>query len=233
MDDFHFPERSRVRLKDGINPEFYNGLAKVGNVGVITGHRRDKLGFPEIFIKWDQEHWAYNQQSDCWTYENHFELVEVPKVNDKEKREILAQAASAFADQMAKVIGLPETSQNASTESVPENMADPRLVNSSYEDPPYANREERYAAQRDRAIELLRQEGTESFVVTTIRRRSHPDALEGELLSSAAHDSLSPEAELANGAQLASLAAQFHEGAVILQLYTLADRKHGDDGKIE
>ena len=225
MDEYRFPEKSRVRLRDGIDPQFYNGLAKVGNEGVITGHRRDKLGFPEIYIKWDREHWAYNHQPDCWTYEDHFELVEEPEVDDKDKREMFQQAMSGFADQMAKLMGMADAEPQA--EPKVEVQSDPE------DDLPFANREERFNAQRDRAIELLKQEGTESFVVTAIRRRPHPDALEGELRAGVAHDSLSPEAELANGAQLAALAAQFHEAAAILQLYTIAEKKHGEHGKTD
>ena len=213
MDDYRFPNKSRVRLKDGIDSTFYNGLAKVGNEGTISARRLDRLGFPEVYISWDPEHWAYNQQPDGWTFEDHFELVKEP-VDDNEKRELFQQAMSGFADQMAKLMGV-----------VPERT-EPDVGPEPSDDLPFESREARFDHARDRAIDILKQEGTESFVVTAIRRLPHPDASGGELRSSVAHDSVSPEAELANGAQLAALAAQFHEAAAILQLYHLAEDRH-------
>lgn len=211
MDGYRFSERARVRLKDGVDPSFYNGLAKVGNEGVVTARRIDKLGFPEVYIKWDAEHWAYNHQPDCWTYEGHFDLVEEP-VDDKEKRELL--------NGFAKLLGLAAEEPNEISEPLAELPPD---------NSPFANPEERFAASMERAMESLKQEGVEAFVLTTMSRRPNPQATEGELRAHVDHDSLTPEAELATGAQLSNMAAQFHEAAVILQLYTISEHKGKHD----
>ena len=73
--EFKIPLKHRVKLRDGVDPSFYGGMAKVGNEGWVIARQRDRFGLPQIFIQWDPFHWAYNHQPDGWTFEEHFDLV--------------------------------------------------------------------------------------------------------------------------------------------------------------
>ncbi len=71
-----FVRNTRVRLREGVDPGFYNGFSRAGQQGWVRKRKRDRYGFPQVFIEWDKDHWAYNQQPDIWTWEGHFEAVE-------------------------------------------------------------------------------------------------------------------------------------------------------------
>lgn len=73
--DQRFDINTRVKLRDGVDPSLYNGFSRVGNEGWIRNRRRDKYGYPQVFIQWDKDHWAYNHQEDGWTWEGQFEEV--------------------------------------------------------------------------------------------------------------------------------------------------------------
>lgn len=44
--------------------------------GVISGFRRGKFDYPEVFIIWDKDHWRYNGEPDMWTFASHFRPIE-------------------------------------------------------------------------------------------------------------------------------------------------------------
>ena len=71
-----FKINTRVRLREGIDPAFFDGLSRVGNEGWVRRRKRDRYGYPEVLIEWDADHWAYNGQPDCWTMEGQFEAAE-------------------------------------------------------------------------------------------------------------------------------------------------------------
>lgn len=78
MTDFRFPLNSRVKLKDNIDPDLYRSMSRTGNEGWVRKHRKDKYDFPQVYIEWDKEHWAYNGTEDGWTWEDHFEGINMP-----------------------------------------------------------------------------------------------------------------------------------------------------------
>lgn len=82
-----FPVNVRVRLRDGVDPGLYGGFSRVGNEGWIRKRRRDKYGYPQVFLEWDKDHWAYNGQQDCWTWEGQFEAVEENGMADGSNQE--------------------------------------------------------------------------------------------------------------------------------------------------
>lgn len=82
-----FPVNARVRLRDGVDPGLYGGFSRVGNEGWIRKRRRDKYGYPQVFIEWNRDNWAYNGTEDCWTWEGHFEAVEENSMADSSNQE--------------------------------------------------------------------------------------------------------------------------------------------------
>lgn len=70
-----FPANTRVRLREGVDSGFYGGFSRVGCEGWVRRRKLDRYGYPQILVEWDKDHWAYNGQEDCWTWEGHFEAV--------------------------------------------------------------------------------------------------------------------------------------------------------------
>src|SRR5271165_7482108 len=77
---YRIPLNSRVSLRDGIDSDLYRGYSCTGNEGWIRNHRTDEHGYFQVLIEWDHDHWAYNGAPNCWTWEDHFDLVEEPKM---------------------------------------------------------------------------------------------------------------------------------------------------------
>lgn len=99
-------DNARVKLRDGVSPNFYGGFGLPGHEGWIREHREEKYGYPQVLIEWDKDHWAYNGQPDGWTWEGHFELVE-EQVMGQDKQDIqeaLRGLALRFADDIASAI---------------------------------------------------------------------------------------------------------------------------------
>jgi hypothetical protein len=63
----------RVELIPG-KDEVYE-FAVAGAQGRIIG-KKDEDGFPMVFIEWDENHWRYTGEPDCWTFESHFRPAE-------------------------------------------------------------------------------------------------------------------------------------------------------------
>lgn len=73
---------TRVKLREGVDPSLYGGFSRVGNEGWIRKRKRDRYGYPQVFIQWDKDHWAYNGAEDGWTWEGQFEAVEENQMAD-------------------------------------------------------------------------------------------------------------------------------------------------------
>lgn len=210
--DFRLPVNARVRLRDGIDPAFYEGMAKVGNEGWITAHKRDKFDLPQVYVRWDTNHWSYNRQPDGWTFEDHFDLIEDAMSEAEDNTRKAVEAASAeFAKTMAKLLG--------SETPAPEKAEHQSIMIPGTQ--PAHNSKGHYEEAVQAAKEAL--SDSEAFVTVVIRRSQHPDASQGMLRSILVVDSLSPEAEVLVGAQASAVAAQFHEAAAILQVYALSE----------
>lgn len=85
-----FKINTRVRLRGGVDPIFFNGYGRAGQEGWVRKRKRDRYGYPEVLVEWDRNHWADNQQPNCWSMEGQFEAVEdsmSEAVNPNESRE--------------------------------------------------------------------------------------------------------------------------------------------------
>jgi hypothetical protein len=104
--EFAFDYKQKVRLKNQDFSMFepYAGQSTIGCEGWVTQRRRDRLGLPEVFIEWDQEHWRYNGVPNCWTYQEHFEPVE-DIMTEPGKAEKIQGAVQAFTDMMLELAG--------------------------------------------------------------------------------------------------------------------------------
>jgi hypothetical protein len=71
-----FSVNTRVRLKDGVDPGFYEGFTRVGQEGWVRKRRLERYGYPQIYVEWDKDAWSFNGQPDGWGWEGQFEAVE-------------------------------------------------------------------------------------------------------------------------------------------------------------
>ena len=103
-----FKANARVRLREGVDPGFYNGFSRVGNEGWVRKRKLDKYGYPQVLVEWDKDHWAYNGQPDGWTWEGHFEIAEdanMSETPDKNQRdEALQTLAETFVKGVVSII---------------------------------------------------------------------------------------------------------------------------------
>jgi hypothetical protein len=103
-----FKANTRVRLREGVDPGFYNGFSRVGNEGWVRKRKLDKYGYPQVLVEWDKDHWAYNGQPDGWTWEGHFEIAEdanMSETPDKNQRdEALQTLAETFVKGVVSII---------------------------------------------------------------------------------------------------------------------------------
>jgi hypothetical protein len=112
-----FPDNVRVKLRDGVNPNFYGGYGLPGNEGWIRRHHAEEYGFQRVLIEWDKDHWSYNGAENGWTWENHFELVE-DEMSNENQDEALANLGANFAKEVAKIVQ-SDTDANKVEDSVP------------------------------------------------------------------------------------------------------------------
>jgi hypothetical protein len=88
----------RVILKGQGQDSLYQA-AYAGAEGWVRKHRHDPLGYPEIFVEWDKSHWTYNGESDGWTMEAHFDIVE-DEMDHDDKHPISEHLLNKMAQQM-------------------------------------------------------------------------------------------------------------------------------------
>lgn len=219
--EFRFAIPTRVKLRDGIDPAFYDGMAKVGNEGWITAQRRDRrFDLPEVYIQWDPTHWSYNKQPDQWTFQEHFDPVEeTPVSEDADKiNETIQAMAAEFAAGVAKAI----SGGQSPAAPVPPATTDPLDV--------VVDPEKLYAEAMQEAFEVL--PGAEGFVLIVVNRESHPEAPEGALMASRFGSAKTPEAEILIGAQVAHTGSVFHrQTALDLISRVVGDRNQDADGR--
>lgn len=208
------PDNSRVRLRDYIGPEFYEGMAKSGNEGWIRKHRVDpRNGLPEVYIEWDREHWADNMQPNRWTFEDHFDVIEEGDGNStmSEDNEITPEEWAAFLKFREFMKG---------SESEPEPEVEPEVTDLEAEQYAY------FTAQTEHAKDILND--SEAFFIIGVQRRA-PDeqAPRGNLVVNTAGSCLSPETDVLLGMQLSSFASKFHDEAALMLIRQLTSQ--GDD----
>lgn len=208
MDEgYRLPLKSRVRLRDGLASSLYGGMAKVGNEGWITDRRNDRFGLPEVYIHWDPFHWAYNNQPDCWTWEDHFDIVKTMPDNDDIRKQI-SDMAAGFA-KLAESLG-----DDVPDAPTPEPEALEELEDSFASDA-------RYAKSIESAVKALQE--SESFMVVAIRREPHPMVKDGLIKPSVVGDAKNAETQAVVGMQLSQLAASYHHDAALSLIKTMGD----------
>lgn len=203
------PDNTRVKLRDGIGPEFYNGFALPGNEGWIRKHAEtDRYGLERVFIEWDKDHWSYNGAPDRWTWEEHFDIVE-DKMSDQsdDKREKLNTLLGAFADSLADIL----EDEPTSSAKVPQAPKDILSGGDEKEDEP--------------SYEEILKEGVqaaftgEAFFVIALRKDEDREIL----FPLVYHASKSPESSLIAQLQLSHVASSFHGNLVGQTLQKLVE----------
>lgn len=195
--DFEFDKWDRVRLRSTVDPSFYGNFAVTGNEGWIADRRRDgRFGLPEVFIKWDKNHWTYNGAPDRWTFQEHFELVKEEEDMPEDNNELFKQ----FQEFM-KSKGKGDTTG-------PEPRSKP-------------SKDDEYQQAVEDATEVLGH--CESFVIVGVTRREHPDAPKGVLVPVALSFAKNPESELLSFCAASQYAAEAHQKLVIDTISDLAE----------
>lgn len=206
--EYRFEDGSKVKLRGIVGPEFYGGLAKVGNEGWITQHRRDRHGLPEVYIQWDRLHWADNRQPDGWTFEDHFDLVRKP--------DNMPNESEPTPEQLMKLWNFFQT-MNAGDPA--EALPDPEP------DDPKVDAHASIAANAKESIDL----GESFLAISVIRNEPTEEAPKGPLEVLIHGHSLTPESEIIMGMQLSKLGVQFHHEAAISAIENLASTGSDSD----
>lgn len=195
------PDNTRVKLKDGISPDFYDGFGLPGNEGWIRQHKAvDRYGPHQVFIQWDHDHWSYNGAQDRWTWEDHFDIVEGTPMNETKQDQIRA-LVGAFGDSLIEIAaGDPEPPADV---QVPEA---PKPTGSKDEEPSY-----------DEVLDAATKTASdaEAFFVLAIRKEVNEETQEGLIYPVAYHASQNTRASLLAQMQLSKLAASFQERLVM------------------
>lgn len=200
MAEYRLPINSRVRLRDGIDPQLYKGLSCTGNEGWVRNHR-DDLGYPQVLVEWDRDHWSYNGAPNCWTYEEHFDLIEGIMADKKEqtpkdKEEAVRNLAEGFVKGLFRELGM----SNGEIEQADDELAakdDTPAVETTQED------------MTDEAIQALRT--GKAFIVVTMQENEKRGGL---IYPSIYHQAESEQLALICQAQLAHLVALLQDGLI-------------------
>jgi hypothetical protein len=201
------PDNSRVKLRDYIDPTFYQGLAKSGNEGWIRKHKLHSSGIHEVFIEWDRDHWADNMQPNQWTFEEHFEILEKGE-GDRMPEGISSDEWEQFQRfrAMQRVESEPNANEDPSA-SKPADNAD------------FVQRRH-FEAQAAKIPEML--ESADSFFFISVQYSDPERGEDKKLISvSTAGSSMSPETDLVLGMQLSTFASKFHTEAALMLLQDL------------
>lgn len=70
------PVDAKVELLPGRDEVYL--FAQAGSRGTVRNTKVDEMGFPLVYIEWDRDHWKYNGEPDGWTFESHFQILELP-----------------------------------------------------------------------------------------------------------------------------------------------------------
>ena len=136
-----FPIGTRVRLKDGVDPSFYNGFSRTGNEGWIRKRKRDRYGYPQIYVEWDHDSWSYNGTEDGWTWQGQFEAAEEIEMdesaqpNQKELEERVRGITENFVAAIFGTLGAAGQAEAPPTElSSPDDAPDPEDNSDKWDD---------------------------------------------------------------------------------------------------
>lgn len=205
------PDNTRVKLRDGISPEAYEGFGLAGNEGWVRKHQSDRYGPEQVFIQWDKDHWAYNGAQDKWTWEDHFDIVEEPMTDQTPTRsEQLTDLMGAFTASLLEIVG--------DDSPAPPQADVPPAPEAGQEQPPS------YGDILKSAIKASAD--AESFFVIAIRK----DDNEGVIYPLVYHASQTPEASLIAQLQLSHVASSFHAKLVGEALQAVSEPDEDESG---
>lgn len=204
-----FKPNARVRLRDGIDPEFYNGFGRAGNEGWIRKRRLDKHGYPQVLIQWDKDHWSYNGQEDGWTWEGHFESVgdeTMSQPTPPEENPELEDRVRAISEQFIKsLFGALGETRGESTGETPQKDEGP--------DP------EVWDELAGRAADAVQK--SPAYIVVALEHIEGPDGAPPMVTPRVFHAALDPEYALIAQSQLGHVLASMQDdtiGDVLQQL---------------
>lgn len=204
----------RVRIRDEVDPSLYQGLSTLYNEGVITQVRKDRYDLPQVYVKWDKNHWSYNGAPDCWTYEDHFDLIET--MTEPSKQDLARQLAADFANGMAGLFA------DGETEAAPEPSKAAQLrTELSTDTLTVAEAEHEDETLAVLAAVSAQLAEAEAFIVIAVGREEHPKSAKGILIPYAMSYAHNPAAELLATAHMAGLATRAHQELTIQAIAAL------------
>lgn len=205
-----FSINSRVRLRDGVDPTFYNGYTRTGNEGWVRKIKYDKYGYPRILVEWDKDHWSYNGAQDTWTWEGHFEAVEGDLMTDKsqDRQEAVREVTSAFVKNLFEALGV----EGAQT-------ADQDLAQPVQEETP----EEDWATSANTAAQTVADSC--AFIVIAVKE----DEETGCVVPHFFHDAQKEDFSLVCQSQLAHISSMFQDSLISEELQRLARKPNEDE----
>lgn len=104
---------TRVELLPGREDVY--PLAYPASRGVISGTRKDKFGYPQVFVIWDQGHWRYNGEDNLWTFASHFQPVD-------DERELLDSEIYDVPSALPDPSTIPTAAQDAMMEDYMDSL---------------------------------------------------------------------------------------------------------------
>lgn len=212
-----FRQGARVRLKDTVDPSIYGDFACVGNEGIVMDVGEDRFGLPEVLVKWDPNHWAYNGIRDCWTFEEHFELVEDSQMDKKD--EFIKMLAQGLNDLLTDGEETPKVTESKS-EHTPDSLKNRFLQAAERLNAPPDKDDEFTRAVETATAKLA---GSDAFIIVGVEKHDSSHAPEGIMEPYALGFSKDVQGDLVVTAYMSKVAAQAHQA---LALQTLAEMVH-------
>lgn len=211
--DFEFDKWDRVRLRDTVDPSFYGNFGCSGNEGWIADRRVDaRFGLPEVYIKWDKNHWTYNGAPDRWTFQEHFELVNEEELDMSDTND-QPQKKNEQSEQFKQFQAFLKSRGGGTGGKAPQRPQEPRST---------PNVDKAYSQATDEVHELLN--ACEGFVVIGVTRRDHPEAEKGVLIPVAMTYAKNPESALLATSSASKYASEAHQQLVIETIAALSEK---------
>lgn len=238
MKELPFQKGDKVRIKNEVDPNIYDGMTTLWNEAWIRGIREDRWGLPMVLVEWDKNHWTYNGAPDGWTFAEHFEKVESEMADPKQ--EIDADAFQAIVNAFASQLGDMVKSQIDKHE--PDGQSD---VEAEAEDVVAIDQADAVSKvenlltdgdaleeRRAEAIEMVQEKlaNAEAFVVIGVERHEDPRAPRGAIAPYTLKFAISKDSEILADCFMATLAAEAHQE---LALNAIVNHYNSEDGPEE
>lgn len=197
-----FSKGQRVRLvRDALYP-----LAPVGMEGWVRDLQYDNLGYPMIFIEWDEDHWAFNGEGNEWTLEAHFEPIEGEKMHEDD------------IDPLERLLREIGEGQHEDAEIPQDQRSDGYTIKNIMDMTNWPTREEYQKMLRAAAENAM---DSEAFLFVSIRREK------GNLVPVLTNVYLNAESAILLEAQLSRIGALAHSdlaSQLIAMIFTEQDK---------